>query len=101
MAASQTPSNSIRITGSTVEQLITNKPAIILAVIPDNTTAGNVTVRDGAAADGSGTPISVSVAGLTQQGKTFGPYGVRTGLGLTVQLSQAADAVLVVWMPQL
>lgn len=101
MSSSLNPANSVRVTGSTAEQLISKGPAVVLAIIPESTTTGVVTLRDGGAADASGAVISNSAAGLTQQGKQFGPFGFRTGTGLTVQLAQAADAVQVVWMPQL
>ena len=92
------PANTTRLTGTTAETVVNPGRCAILAIVPDSTTTGTVTVRDSATAVGSA-PDSVSAIGLTQQGKQFGPYGVICDAGLTVQLSAAGDAVMVIWVP--
>ena len=92
------PASYSRVTGDTAEHLLCSTRCSLLGIYPDNTTTGSVTVRDGRAADASGTTVSVSATGLTQLGKTFGTYGIQLS-GLTVQLGAGADAVIVAWMP--
>ena len=99
MATSIAPSNGTRVTGSTSETLIYSGRCILLALLPNNTTTGTITVRDGGAADGTGATKHVAAIGITQNDLQFGPYGIVMGSGLTVQNSVAGDAVTVVWMP--
>lgn len=75
-------------------------PAILIGIYPENTTAGTVTVRDDTATGGSNVAHTAAI-GLTQAGKNFGTNGIRMTHGLTVQLSSASDAVMVVWRPLL
>lgn len=84
-----------RLTAVTTEVLIHAGPCVLYGILPELTTTGTITVRDGALADGSGTTMSVSAIGLTQAGKYFG--GVRFNKGLTVQLSVATDLSTIVW----
>lgn len=99
MATSLNPSNSTLVSGVTTEQLIFSGKAVLLAILPNNTTTGTITLRDGALANGTGTTKHVAAAGATQNDIQFGPYGVIYGSGITVQNSVAGDGVTVVWMP--
>lgn len=84
-----------RQTGNINEQLVHSGPCILYGIYPELTTTGTITVRDGAAADASGTTQHVCAIGLTQTGKDFG--GIRFNKGLTVQLSVGTDISMIVW----
>ena len=99
MASSLQVANSYRHTGTASETVISTVPSFLLAIIPDATATGTVTMRSAATASGS-TAMSISAIGLTQQGKQFGPFGVVYGAGITIQNSVAGDACVVVWMPK-
>lgn len=58
---------------------------------------GLITAKD-TAATGSGSAVSISAIGLTQDGKQFGPCGIRLDKGLSITLA-GADTVTVVWAP--
>ena len=94
-----TPANYFRKTGDTTETFVYKGRCVLQALLPENNTAGTITVRDTGVANGAGTVQSITSAAASQQGKTFGPYGVVCPNGITVQLSNAADAVCVVWAP--
>ena len=85
-----------RLTGSTAETTLFAKPAVLLGVVVNNTMAGTLTIRDGVA----GTVMAILPIGTVVQDIEFGPFGVGTTTGLTAQLSNAADAVTMVWMPE-
>lgn len=100
MASSLKNSNLTRQTGTTAETVISTAPALVMAILPNATTTGTVTLRSASTASGSAA-LHVAAIGLTQQGAQFGPFGVLFPDGLTVQLSAAGDAVGIVWMPAL
>jgi hypothetical protein len=83
--------------GAVTEAVVSGAPCILIAIIPDATTLGTVTLRDTPTA-AAGTAMSISAIGLTQPGKYFG-NGIKMNNGLTVQLSNAGDKVGVVWAP--
>lgn len=76
------------------EQLIRAGRGVLWAVLPELTTTGTITIRDGALADGSGTIIAVCAAGLTQAGKLF--LGAQFLKGLTIQ-SSASEQCAIIW----
>lgn len=87
-------------TGAVItEQLIHSGACILYGITPELVTTGTITIRDGAAADGSGTIMHVCAIGLPQAGKQFsgGAAGIRFNKGLTVQLSVATDLSMIVW----
>lgn len=90
-----TPRALTRLANSTGEQLIRTKSGVLWAILPELTTTGTITVRDGAAADASGTIIHVCAIGLTQAGKTF--WGFQFLKGLTIQLSVGTDQCAIIW----
>lgn len=89
------PRAQTRLAAVTTEQLIRAGRGVLWAVLPELTTTGTITIRDGALADGSGTIIAVCAAGLSQAGKTF--WGCQFLKGLTVQISVGTDQSLIVW----
>ena len=92
--------NGTRTSAVITEQLIRTGPCIVYGIYPELTTTGTITIRDGAAADGSGTVMHVCAIGLTQAGKSFGSaQGVFFSKGLTIQQSVGTDQMLVVWEP--
>lgn len=98
MALSNTPANYTRLTGTTAETMIATGRVVLLAIIPDATTTGTVTLRDTASV-AAVAAFSVAAIGLPVAGKQYGPYGVVCGNGLSVQNSVSGDAVIVVWAP--
>ena len=83
---------------NTNEQLVITGPVVLYGIYPTpNTTAGAVTIRDGAAADASGDTVQVCALGLPAAGKTFGPKGILLKKGLTIQHGTGADTCLVVY----
>jgi hypothetical protein len=90
--------NITRLTGTTSETVINAGRTVLLAILPDATTTGTVTLRNSASAVGAAA-VSVAAIGLLPPGKQYGPAGVVFGDGLTVQNSVTGDAVLVVWIP--
>jgi hypothetical protein len=94
---SATPHNQTRITGTGEQQVFTGR-GVLVALIPEATTTGTITCRDGQA--GTATAFHTAATGLTQSGKQFGQHGVLVPDGLTVQLSAGTDAVTVVWEPK-
>ncbi len=90
-----TPGEGLRTANATTEQLVISGPCVLYGIFPELTTTGTLTIRDGAAADGSGTTKIVCAIGLTQVGKSFGPKGVRFDKGLTIQQSVGTDQCLV------
>lgn len=89
--------NGTRLANSTGEQLIFAGRVLLYAILPEVTTTGTITVRDGAVADASGAIDHIAAIGLTQAGKDFKGYLLEKGL--TVQLSVGTDQCLVVWEP--
>jgi hypothetical protein len=94
-----TPGQGFRPGAVTTEQLVFAGPCVLYGLFPELTTTGTLTVRDGAAADGSGTTRHVCAIGLTQAGKGFGPKGVFFTKGLTIQMSVGTDITLVQFEP--
>lgn len=76
------------------EQVIHAGPCVLYGIYPDLTTAGTITIRNTATA-AAGAAEMICAIGLTQQGKQFD--GIRFDTGLTVQLSNAADAANIAW----
>lgn len=99
MAQLINPSNLTRHTGVTTETVLDNTPCIVFALLPNTTTTGTITLRDGNVADASGAIKHVAATGLTPAGVQFGSAGVRFNTGLTIQLSAGTDVVGVVWAP--
>jgi len=92
-------SNLYRHTGTTDETVISTDRSRVIAILPEDTTAGTVTLRDSNTADDSD-PVHIAAAGLPQTGKMFSQRGVKFATGLTVQLSDDTDVVLIVWAPK-
>ena len=76
------------------EQLIIDAPCRLHAILPEQTTAGTITVRDAIATGGSNVKM-VCAIGMTQQGKEF--HGAVFEAGLTLQQSSAGDRCLVIF----
>lgn len=99
MSSSLNPSTSSLNTGNTTENVLTAKPAILLAVAPSAALCtGTLTVRDSATAIATAARYVAPIA-LGASGIQMGPYGVFYGNGITVQNSVAGDVFAVVWMP--
>lgn len=94
-----TPASYYRHTGTTNETIVFGAGAILHAIIPDAATAGTVIVRDQATAAGGTTYVTSQAAALPVAGVTFGPFGIKLLNGLTVQLSNGADKVCIVYTP--
>ena len=89
--------NLTLVTGAT-EMLIAPSNARLIAVVPQGTASGTVTVREASAIGSGGTARWVAPAA----GNNFGTaYGVKFQAGLTVQLSNGADTFGIVWGPAL
>lgn len=94
-------SNAYRHTGTTDETVISTDRSRVIAIVPEGTTAGTVTLRNDNAANGDADAIKhIAAASLPQSGKQFSQRGVKFDTGITVQLSNAADVVLIVWAPK-
>lgn len=88
----------LRHTGTTNETMVFPGRCILLAIIPEATTTGTVTIRDTPTAS-AGPVDHLAAIGLAQDGKQFGPFGVECAQGISVQLSVAGDAVGVIFAP--
>ena len=88
--------NLTPVTGAT-EVLISPSNARLIKIVPQGTAAGTVTIREASAIGLSGVARWTAPAG----GSDFGTYGVAFTGGLTVQLSNGADAFGIVWGPKL
>lgn len=87
-----------RHTGTVAETVITDDICRIVAVIPESTTTGTVTLRDEAEiSQGDVNVVHICAIGLSQEGKHFTQRGAMLRNGLTVQLSVAGDIVAIVW----
>jgi hypothetical protein len=84
-----------RTASSTSEQLVVAGRVRVHAVIPELTTTGTLTLRDGAVADASGATIVVCAIGLTQVGKDL--RGAVFTKGLTIQQSVGTDICTVIY----
>jgi hypothetical protein len=91
--------NITRITNTTDETVVSADRCRLIAIVPEATTLGTVTIRDAATAGGSNVK-HICAIGLTQVGKSFSQRGVRFASGLTVQLSDNTDDVAVIWAPK-
>ncbi len=90
------PSNYTLCAVQTAEQLIRTGRGILHSMQPTPATAaGTITLRNGAAADGTGTKIQLLPIGVAV--RNFGPNGIYFDKGLTVQCSVGADEPLIVW----
>lgn len=96
MASSLSPASATRHTNTTDETQIATGNCILFGIYPTTTTTGTVSLAAGVV--GASTAFHVSAIGLTQAGKTFGPFGIKVAGGLTIDMTQIADDVLVVWM---
>lgn len=92
------PHKMTRVTGAT-EVAVLTQPGRLIAIFPEVITAGTVTVRDAGAIGGGSTPRHTCAAGLPLLGMQLGggDSGVLFTSGITIQLSNGADAVNVVW----
>ena len=84
-----------RSANTTNEQLVVAGRVRVWCLLPELTTTGTITLRDGALADGNGTIKHVAAIGLTQQGKDF--EGAVFLNGLTVQQSVGTDQSCIVY----
>lgn len=84
-----------RTAGVTTEQVVFAGRCRLIAVRPELTTTGTITLRNGAA--GGSDVKAVCAIGLTQAGKDFD--GAVFPAGLTVQLSVASDLSGIVYEP--
>lgn len=78
----------------TTEQVVIAHRVRLLAVIPELTTTGTLTLRDSATATATAA-VSLTAIGLTQIGKEF--YGMVFTNGLTIQQSVGTDQCTVVY----
>lgn len=85
------------VTGAT-EVLLAPSNARLVAIIPQGTTTGTVTVRE-ASAIGGGSAARWTNAAATKT--DFGAFGVSFPDGLTVQLSVGGDVWGIVYGPRL
>ena len=80
----------------TTEQGVRIGPCRVFGVYPEvASTAGTITLRNTGGGAGVTAKHICPIATLSA-GKTFGPKGVDFPLGLTVQISNAADLALIV-----
>lgn len=84
-----------RTANAATEQLVTTGRVRLIGILPELTTTGTITIRDGSVADASGTIIHVCAIGLLQSGKPF--YGLIFNKGITVTQSVGTDQMLVVF----
>ena len=91
--------NMTRVTGTTEVLVTLPGPCRLMAIFPEAVTTGTITVRDAGAIGGGSTPRHTCAIGLPQLGMQFGggDSGVKFLNGITIQLSQAPDAVNIVW----
>lgn len=85
--------NITRTASSAAEQVICTVRAKLLLVIPEATTTGTLTLRNGAAGDIK----HIAAIGLGQAGKMFGEAVFDKGI--TIQQSVAGDICAVIWEP--
>lgn len=87
-----------RTIADTNENIVSAFAGWLIAIYPDLTTTGTITLRNQKTASG-GTPVFTSVCaiGLTQAGKNFGPSGIFCSAGLTIQLSAGTDLCFVLF----
>ena len=92
------PHKMTRITGAT-EVLVITGACRLMAFFPEAITLGTVTIRDAAAIGGASTPRHTAAIGMLLPGIQLGggDTGVVFANGITIQLSNGADAVNVVW----
>lgn len=88
--------NLTLVTGAT--EVLISTTARLIAIIPQGTAAGTVTVRE-ASAIGSGNAARWTQPAGTNNPTEFGDQGVGFAGGLTVQLSNGADTYGIVWAP--
>ncbi len=81
----------------TTELLITEAPAHLLGIIPNDANTGYVAVRDASAISGASTPIMLPNLGDAGIGLTG--MAIRCENGITVQGENAACDVTVLWRP--
>jgi hypothetical protein len=81
----------------TTETLITDAPALLVAVIPNAGHTGNVSIRDAAAISGGSTPKLVLDL---LPGEPCAVWGAKFANGITVDGSDAACDVTLIWRPQ-
>ena len=92
------PSFNLQLVTGATEVLIAPSNARLIAIIPQGTASGTVTVRE-ASAVGTNNAARWTAP---SSGTTFGSsYGVKFMGGLSVQLSNAADVFGVIWGPSL
>ncbi len=99
MSSSLNAATSSLNTGNVTENVITAKPAIVLALVPSGAAnTGTCTLRDSATAVAAAArhiaPIATPLNGIK-----FGPYGVLYGNGITMQNSVSGDVFDLIWMP--
>jgi len=87
------PAYNLQLVTGATEVLISASNARLLAIIPQGTASGTVTVRE-ASAIGTGATARWTAPSA---GTDFGSYGVRFQGGLTVTLSNGADKFGIVW----
>jgi len=92
------PAYNLKLVTGATEVLISASNARLLAIIPQGTASGTVTVREASAIGTGATARWTAPAGGTSFG---GNYGVKFMGGLTVQLSNGADTFGIVWGPML
>lgn len=81
-------------TGTTNETAVCASACRLHSILPQAATAGTVTLRNDTALDG-GTSFHVAAAALPVAGKDF--KGIQLDKGLTVQLSNGADVVTIIY----
>lgn len=80
--------------GNTNEQVVSDGRCRLIAIRPQLTTTGTITLRNQATAAGGASAHQCAI-GLTQQGKDFN--GAVFERGLTIQLSAATDITAVIY----
>lgn len=83
--------NITRTANATSEQVICTVRAYLWLVVPELTTTGTLTIRNGAGGDTK----HVAAIGLGQAGKMFG--GALFEKGITIQQSVGTDQCAIIW----
>lgn len=94
----QAPAFTLQLVTGATEVLLASNNARLVAIIPQGTTTGTVTVREAAAIGGGSTARWTNAAATKTD---FGAFGVNFAGGLTVQLSVGGDVWGIVYGPRL
>lgn len=85
-------------TGTVSETVISAEPCILYSLLPAGAAlVGTIIVRDDSTATGSAKKKPAEGSAPPVGGLQFDPRGITMLEGITIQISNAADKVVVVW----